>query len=64
MEFIAIDKDNIQLTITDNGKGFNAYKGLGLSNIKQRASLIKANYSIESQINKGTTITITTLQKN
>ncbi|MCB4797304.1 sensor histidine kinase [Neotamlana laminarinivorans] len=50
------------ITAKDNGLGFNTYKtnnsGIGLSNIKSRANLVKATAKIESEINKGTKLTI------
>lgn len=54
----------LTVTIDDNGNGFNVAEatdsgnGLGLQNITSRASMIKGNATIESTINKGTSITI------
>lgn len=53
----------LKIVIIDDGIGFNkdlitAKEGLGLQNIKSRASLIGGSASIDSIINKGTTITI------
>lgn len=53
----------LQVLIIDDGVGFNqdllaAKAGLGLQNIKSRALLIGGSASIDSYINKGTTITI------
>ncbi len=54
--------DDIQLIITDNGIGFDLTKvstnGQGMNNINNRAKLIGGKISINSGINKGTTITI------
>ncbi|MEE9349710.1 MAG: sensor histidine kinase [Flavobacteriaceae bacterium] len=52
--------DSLDIKITDNGIGFDVNKhdeksGIGLLNMKGRAALIKATYTIESTINKGTT---------
>lgn len=57
--------DYLQIQVADNGKGFdkdivNREDGLGLQNIISRAALIGGNAQIESVINEGTTITITT----
>lgn len=49
------------LTITDNGSGFDvnkAKKGIGLKNIKSRVEEIKGYLTINSEINKGTSIII------
>ena len=54
--------ENLEVTVTDNGKGFDledALKknaGIGLLNIKTRASLTGGASSIASEVNKGTTI--------
>ncbi len=55
----------LQVTVMDNGNGFDTAllsgnEGLGLSNIISRATLVGGKAQIESVINKGTTITITT----
>ncbi len=46
----------------DNGLGFDiespeAKKGLGLKNIESRINFINGNFTIQSAINKGTTVT-------
>jgi two-component system NarL family sensor kinase len=50
------------IDITDNGKGFdrslNRSHGLGLENISKRTALIGGEAIIQSEINKGTTITL------
>jgi len=49
----------IELTIQDNGQGFNlhrAAKGRGLSTMRERAHLSGASYTIESAEGKGTLI--------
>jgi len=59
---LVLDEKNIQLTIEDNGIGFNEaelkHRG-GLLNMQQRAQEIKGNISIHSVINKGTRIVLT-----
>ena len=57
--------DSLQVTIKDNGKGFDTEEaiknnsGLGLLNIKTRAALTGGSSTIDSIINEGTTINIT-----
>ncbi|MAS37305.1 MAG: hypothetical protein CL610_25110 [Anaerolineaceae bacterium] len=58
------DQNRFQITIEDDGKGFDmeAVKnnhGLGLHNMQQRAQLFGGNVSIESAPGQGTTLTIT-----
>ena len=57
-----LDKELI-MSISDNGKGFELEKnksmGIGLLNIKNRAELIKAEAQIESEIDGGTSLTLT-----
>jgi two-component system, NarL family, sensor kinase len=54
----------LDILVKDNGKGFDVVKemgnssGLGLQNIKTRASLIGAELAIESDLDKGCAITI------
>lgn len=57
--------DYVQIQIADDGQGFqkdvlNQKEGLGLQNIINRAALIGGKAQIESVINEGTTVTITT----
>lgn len=54
---------HLNFKLKDNGKGFDleesqTINGIGLKNLKERASYINALFSIESTPNKGTTITI------
>lgn len=54
-------KKTIILVISDNGKGFNIAdkkNGIGLKNMKERIEEINGVFSIESEIEKGTTIKI------
>lgn len=49
------------LTINDNGEGFDvnkAKKGIGIKNITSRVNEIKGDLTINSEMNKGTTLTI------
>jgi signal transduction histidine kinase len=58
---ITFAEDQLQIIISDNGKGFDAKKrhgGNGLKNLPLRLSTIGGRYSIESFVGKGTTITI------
>jgi len=57
--------DSIELTIQDNGVGFNLEeilaqewpkRGLGLTSMRERAELSGGSFAIESTIGKGTTI--------
>ncbi len=51
-----------ELQIRDDGKGFDTSKitsnGIGLTNMKNRAEIIGARFSLESMENAGTTLTI------
>jgi len=58
---IAQTKENIFLSISDNGKGFNSEKachGNGLNNMHERTILLQGTFSIQSHPNNGTTIEI------
>jgi signal transduction histidine kinase len=52
----------LQLHLQDDGKGFDtnavSHKGIGLSNIKKRAEIIGGKFSLESELGKGTKLTI------
>jgi two-component system, NarL family, sensor kinase len=55
--------DTICLTIRDNGNGFDPNRikgkqGLGLDSMKERAYLIGADFSLESQAGQGTVIEV------
>ena len=57
-----LDKNKLNLKITDNGVGFDQTKtknGIGLKNIKDRLKEINGFFNVTSQINKGTSIIIT-----
>ncbi|MCH2234098.1 MAG: PAS domain S-box protein [Crocinitomicaceae bacterium] len=52
----------LELVVKDNGVGFNSneeYRGMGMKNMIERASAIKACLTIDSLKNKGTQIKIT-----
>lgn len=56
-----LDENNICLSVTDNGKGFDPEMptdGIGLHNMKQRVKNLKGNLVIQSIINKSTSINI------
>ncbi|WP_298766777.1 sensor histidine kinase [uncultured Polaribacter sp.] len=53
------NKNNLHISIIDNGNGFDIKKvalGNGLSNMEKRMSEIEGNVSVNSEINKGTAI--------
>ncbi|WP_130734908.1 sensor histidine kinase [Flavobacterium sp. J27] len=61
--YVNIDKQEkiVTLQITDDGEGFNtskARKGIGMKNMLQRTEAVKGEFSITSEIGKGTTIII------
>lgn len=56
------DHESLRINISDNGKGFNTSKiqdGSGLKNMELRAKLIHAEFSIQSELDQGTTTSIT-----
>jgi signal transduction histidine kinase len=60
---ISYKPKNLEIKIVDKGVGFDinnldATKGLGLETMKSRAALIGASFTLESEINKGTSILI------
>lgn len=55
-------KDNLKVTIRDNGNGFNGRRsadGSGLRNMRDRAKIIGAEFDLQSMEGRGTTITLT-----
>ncbi|AVR46972.1 histidine kinase [Christiangramia fulva] len=49
----------LEITAVDNGKGYElekAKKGAGLLNMESRAKMINADFSLESSVNKGTSL--------
>ncbi|MGG5577750.1 sensor histidine kinase [Myroides sp. C15-4] len=57
---ISLEAHNILFKIQDNGKGFKrtAHRGIGLTNMKERAQLIEAELSILSNPQTGTEISL------
>ncbi len=56
-----VDK-NVEITITDNGVGFdmkNEKKGNGLWNMEQRAKELNGNFDIDTSQNNGTSLLVT-----
>ncbi len=53
-------EDFFNIIVEDDGCGFNykGRKGIGLNNITERLSSVKADFNLESSLGKGTTITI------
>ena len=54
-------EDKLSIEVKDDGNGFNiksAEKGSGLINMEKRAELINASFNLNSEINKGTKLTI------
>lgn len=61
---LKIEQDHLLLTIQDNGKGFVVHdivnkKTLGILGMRERISLIKGAFSLESAPGKGTKIKVT-----
>jgi two-component sensor histidine kinase len=59
---VSLQKNSLYLLITDDGKGFDRniqFEGNGLTNMQERAAALPGALQIESEINKGTTITLT-----
>ena len=53
--------EKIEITIHDNGKGFDiktADLGNGIHNMRKRMDEINGNFTIQSHLSKGTSITI------
>ena len=56
-----VDSQLIKTTIKDDGKGFNlkkGRKGIGMRNINSRAKKLKGNWNIDSDVGKGTTVSL------
>ncbi len=56
------NEHKLQLLLQDDGRGFDtnavAHKGIGLSNIKKRVEMIGGKFALESELDKGTKLTI------
>jgi PAS domain S-box-containing protein len=53
--------ENLEVTITDNGVGYDkrkVTKGLGLKNMKNRAEVYKGDFRIRSTVGSGTTVQV------
>ena len=70
---ISKENNNLLMTIQDNGKGFdlkplhdpgNKSFGLGIRNMHERATLIGARFSIDSETGKGTKLYLELPLKN
>lgn len=60
------NKDNLIITATDDGKGFDVEttkKGSGLINMKSRSVLINTEYNLTSQLDQGTKLQLIYLVK-
>ncbi|WP_342455807.1 sensor histidine kinase [Caloramator sp. Dgby_cultured_2] len=59
---LLINKEEVNLIITDNGNGFNVKamgnSGIGLKNIKTLVDVLKGSIEIDSKIGKGTKLFI------
>jgi signal transduction histidine kinase len=64
---IEFTRETARLTVNDNGKGFEvpdelgdlASRGrLGLVGMRERARLLNANFSVRSEVGKGTTLMV------
>ena len=57
-----MDENSLHVIIADNGKGMNVSqeleKGNGLKNMEYRSKEIFADFNIESNVEKGTTISL------
>jgi two-component system NarL family sensor kinase len=56
------EKDLLEITIEDNGVGFDLAKalnkdGIGLKNIQTRIEYLKGSLDIDSRMNNGTVLT-------
>lgn len=63
------ENSKLLLNIRDNGSGFDVVKteeknGLGLNGIAERAKILRGLYSINSEIGKGTTVSIEIPKEN
>jgi two-component system, NarL family, sensor kinase len=64
---LCYQKNFLKLQVQDNGKGFSLNEQIsgpnhigGIYNMRHRAKLIEAEFQMESEIGKGTNITVTT----
>jgi signal transduction histidine kinase len=57
------NNDTFFITLEDNGRGFDtsairSFKGIGLSNVKNRVDYLSGKLEINSTVNEGTSINI------
>jgi ligand-binding sensor domain-containing protein len=60
---VAVEGDNLAITIEDDGKGFDSASttiGTGLKNMQERANILKAQFTVEAPPSGGTRITLNT----
>ncbi|HYC27782.1 MAG TPA: PAS domain S-box protein [Chitinophagaceae bacterium] len=59
-------KNKIKLTVSDNGRGFSqkSKKSFGLKNMQGRADSINGEFSIQSEISKGTKVSVSVNAKS
>jgi len=58
---VSYANDGLTIKINDDGNGFEqhgTYEGIGLQNMNKRASLIGAEYSLESKTGEGVCISL------
>jgi nitrate/nitrite-specific signal transduction histidine kinase len=60
---IEVGADDVYLTITDNGKGFDPavaqeHGGIGLKSMRERAEQLKGSFTLQSHIGEGTSIRV------
>jgi len=60
---VALDGQNIVVTVRDNGRGFDreasqTSHGLGLNGMAERARILGGSYAIETEIGSGTTVSV------
>jgi signal transduction histidine kinase len=58
---VLISPNSMKLLVKDNGGGFDmneVKEGNGLRNMQQRAALLKASLTVESEPGKGTTVNL------
>ncbi|HET6723517.1 MAG TPA: hypothetical protein VFH07_12245, partial [Chitinophagaceae bacterium] len=57
------DNNYLKIEISDNGKGFNQQQiqlGNGIISMKKRAEAINAQMKIDTELDKGTTVSLRT----
>ena len=57
--FIAQKDQYVNISVRDNGKGFDTgktFSGSGMSSLKKRAAELNAQFNITSKINSGTIV--------